>query len=74
MMNKATLSLVAFFHTKKLYFPLPVDRARTNLWYFWGMLDRSTARYFYKRLRTSLHKPRGNLLENLFFFKCALQK
>jgi hypothetical protein len=31
-----------------------------------GLLDRSTARYFYKQLKTSLHKPRGNLLENLF--------
>jgi hypothetical protein len=26
----------------------------------WGLLDRSTALYFYKRLKTSLHKPRGN--------------
>ncbi len=33
---------------------------------FGGLLDRSTARCFYKRLKTSLHKPRGNLLENLF--------
>jgi hypothetical protein len=38
-----------------------------------GLLDRSTARYFYKRLKTSLHKPRGNLLENLFSKKCALK-
>jgi hypothetical protein len=37
-----------------------------------GLLDRSTARYFYKRLKTRLHKPRGNLLENLFSKKCAL--
>jgi hypothetical protein len=36
-----------------------------------GLLDRSTARYLYKRLKTSLHKPRGNLLENLFSKKCA---
>jgi hypothetical protein len=35
------------------------------------LLDRSTARYFYKRLKTSLHKPRGILLENLFSKKCA---
>ncbi len=39
----------------------------------WGLLDRSTALYFYKRLKTSLHKPRGNLFENLFFFKCAFK-
>jgi hypothetical protein len=39
--------------------------------FVWGLLDRSTARYFYKRLKTSLHKPRGNLLENLFSKKCA---
>jgi hypothetical protein len=32
-----------------------------------GLLDRSTARYFYKRIKTSLHKPRGNLVENLFY-------
>jgi hypothetical protein len=32
-----------------------------------GLLDRSTAGYFYERLKTSLHKPTGNLLENLFF-------
>jgi hypothetical protein len=36
-----------------------------------GLLDRSTAPYFYKRLKTSLHKPRGNLLKNLFSEKCA---
>ncbi len=41
--------------------------------FFGGLLDRSTARYFYKRLKTSLHKPRGNLLENLFSKKCALK-
>ncbi len=32
-----------------------------------GLLDRSTARYIYKRLKTSLHKPRGNIVENLFY-------
>jgi hypothetical protein len=31
----------------------------------WGLLDRSTARYFYKQPKASLHKPTG-LLENLF--------
>jgi hypothetical protein len=31
-----------------------------------GLLDRSTARYFYKRLLTCLHKPTENFLENLF--------
>ncbi len=31
-----------------------------------GLLDRSTALYFYKRLKTNLHKPRGNLLETYF--------
>jgi hypothetical protein len=39
-----------------------------------GLLDRSTALYFYKRLKTSLHKPRGNFLENLFSTKCAFKK
>ncbi len=39
----------------------------------WGLLDRSTALYFYKQLKTSLHKPRGNLLENLFSKKCAFK-
>jgi hypothetical protein len=38
-----------------------------------GLLDRSAARYFYKRLKTSLHKPRDNLLENLFSKKCAFK-
>jgi hypothetical protein len=38
-----------------------------------GLLDRSTALYFYKRLKTSLHKPRGNLLQNLFYKKCAFK-
>jgi hypothetical protein len=37
------------------------------------LFDRSTALYFYKRLKTSLHKPRGNLLENLFSKKCAFK-
>ncbi len=41
------------------------------LW--WGLLDRSTALYFYKQLKRSLHKPRGNLLENLFSKKCAFK-
>ncbi len=31
-----------------------------------GLLNRSTALYFYKPLKTSLHKPGGNLLKNLF--------
>jgi hypothetical protein len=39
----------------------------------WGLLDRSTARYFYKQLKTSLLKPTGNLLENLFSKKCTLK-
>jgi hypothetical protein len=38
-----------------------------------GLLDRSTARYFYKRLKTSLHKPRGNFVEILFYKKCAFK-
>jgi hypothetical protein len=38
-----------------------------------GLLDRSTARYFYKRLKTSLHKPRGKLIEILFYKKCAFK-
>jgi hypothetical protein len=39
----------------------------------WGLLDRSTARYFYKRLKSSLHKPTGIILENLFSTKCAFK-
>jgi hypothetical protein len=31
-----------------------------------GLLDRSTALYFYKQLKTILHKTTGDLLENLF--------
>jgi hypothetical protein len=38
-----------------------------------GLLDRSTAQYFYKRLKTSVHKPTGNLFENLFSRKCAFK-
>ncbi len=38
-----------------------------------GLPDRSTALYFYKRLKTSLHKPKGNLLENLFSKKYAFK-
>jgi hypothetical protein len=34
-----------------------------------GLLDRSTARYFYKGSKTSLHKHTGNLVENLFYKK-----
>jgi hypothetical protein len=46
---------------------------RSNTVSEWGLLDRSTARYFYKRLKTSLHKPRGNLVENLFYKYCAFK-
>jgi hypothetical protein len=38
-----------------------------------GLLDRSPALHIYKRLKTSLHKPRGNLLENLFCKICAFK-
>ncbi len=38
-----------------------------------GLLDRSMARNSYKRLKTSLHKPRGNLVEILFLKKCAFK-
>jgi hypothetical protein len=38
-----------------------------------GLLDRSTARYFYKRLKTSLHKPTGNLLKKPFYRKCVFK-
>jgi hypothetical protein len=38
-----------------------------------GLLDRSTARYFYKGSKTSLHKHTGNLVENLFYEKCAFK-
>jgi hypothetical protein len=39
----------------------------------WGLLDRSTARYFYKWLKTSLHKPTGNLLKISFSRKYAVK-
>ncbi len=39
----------------------------------WGLLNRSTGRYFYKRLKPSLHKTTGNLLENLFCRKCSFK-
>jgi hypothetical protein len=42
-------------------------------WVSRGLLDRSTAQYFYQRLKTTLHKPRGNLLENLFSKKYAFK-
>jgi hypothetical protein len=45
----------------------------SGLYFFRGLLGRSTALYFYKQLTTSLHKPRGNLLENLFSKKCELK-
>jgi hypothetical protein len=38
-----------------------------------GLPDRSTARYFYKGSKTSLHKHTGNLVENLFSKICALK-
>jgi hypothetical protein len=38
-----------------------------------GLLDRSTARYFYNWLKTSLNKPTGNLLKNLFPRICAFK-
>jgi hypothetical protein len=38
-----------------------------------GLLDRSKARYFYKGSKTSLHKHKGNLVENLFYKKCAFK-
>ncbi len=38
-----------------------------------GLLDRFTARYFYKGSETSLHKHTENLVENMFSTKCALK-
>ncbi len=38
-----------------------------------GLIDRSTARYFYKGSKTSLHKHTGNLVENLFYKKCVFK-
>ncbi len=37
-----------------------------------GLLDRSMARYFYKRLKTSLHKPTGNLFKKLVLQKMCI--
>ncbi len=42
-------------------------------WHKRGLLDRSTALYFYKGSKTSLHKQTRNLVENLFSKKCALK-
>jgi hypothetical protein len=39
----------------------------------WGLLDTSTAQYFYKGYKTSLHKHTENLVENLFSTKCAFE-
>ncbi len=58
----------AFLSSFLLYIKLLTFHSLTR-----GLLDRSTGRYFYKRLKTSLHRPRGNLLENLFSKKCALK-
>jgi hypothetical protein len=38
-----------------------------------GLLDRSTARYFYKWLKTKVHKPTSILLENLFSKNCTFK-
>jgi hypothetical protein len=35
-----------------------------------GLLDRSTARYFYKVPKTILHKPTANSGINIFYNKC----
>ncbi len=61
-------SLEACLHPKiKIYIRLPnvppIHCVRTFTAYsirrLWGLLDRPTARYFYKRLKTCLHKPTG---------------
>jgi hypothetical protein len=36
-----------------------------------GLLDISTARYFYKVSKTILHKPTANSGVNIFFNKCS---
>ncbi len=36
----------------------------------WGLLDISTARYFYKVPKTILHKSTGNSWINIFYNKC----
>jgi hypothetical protein len=38
-----------------------------------GLLDRYTARYVYKQLKASLHKPTSKLLENVFSKKCVFK-
>jgi hypothetical protein len=50
-----------------------VETFRDNVFLKRGLLDRSTTRYFFKRPKTSPHKPTGNLHENLFSGKCAFQ-
>jgi GR25 family glycosyltransferase involved in LPS biosynthesis len=39
-----------------------------------GLLDRSTARYFYKGSKTSLQRHTGNLVGNLFSKKMCIYK
>ncbi len=36
-----------------------------------GLLDISTARYFYKVSKTILHKPTANSGTNIFYNKCS---
>jgi hypothetical protein len=42
-------------------------------WWQLGAARQIYARYFYKRIKTSLHKPRGNLVEILFYKKSAFK-
>ncbi len=37
----------------------------------WGLLDISTARYFYKVSKTILHKPKANSGIKIFYNKCS---
>jgi hypothetical protein len=39
--------------------------------FFRGLLDISTARYFYKVFKTILHKPTDNSGTNIFYNKCS---
>jgi hypothetical protein len=46
-----------------------LENTRTDcclvMWFIWGLLDRSTARYFYEGSKTILHKPTANIRTNL---------
>ncbi len=59
------------------YFPLDNHKLKTIVSFpskeERGLLDRSTARYFYKQLKQVYTSPTGNLIQNLFSEKYAFK-